>query len=326
VLDGRELFLSASIGISCYPRDGHDVETLLKNADVAMYRAKELGRNNYQFFSEEMNSRALETLSLSNHLRHAVERNQLTLFYQPRIDAQSGAVTAVEATLRWRHPELGLLLPARFIQIAEDTGVIEPIGEWVLAQACRQARRWDAAGVPPVRVAVNLSVRQFRAADFVERVAAILHEHGVPPQRLELEITESMLMQRPQAAEMVLARLHERGMTLAIDDFGTGYSSLSYLKRFPIDYLKIDKSFIASLPADSNDRVICDTIIGLGRHLSVKVVAEGVETAAQRAFLTERGCDELQGFLFAEPAPPEMIEPLLRRGRFPSAGTDVAVG
>ncbi|MFL6655886.1 MAG: putative bifunctional diguanylate cyclase/phosphodiesterase [Sulfurifustis sp.] len=316
-LDGKELFLSASIGISSYPRDGYDVETLLKNADIAMYRAKEQGRNNYQFFSQEMDSRALETLSLSSHLRHAVARRQLLLYYQPRIDAASGTITAVEATLRWQHPELGLLEPVRFIRIAEDTGVIESIGEWVLTEACAQVRRWDRMGLPPLRISVNLSARQFRAVDFVEKVAGILRAAGVPPKRLELEITESVLMQQPDAAEIVLAQLHARGMTLAIDDFGTGYSSLSYLKRFPIDYLKIDKSFIDGLPADNNDRVICDAIIALGRNLGVKVVAEGVETLEQRRFLTERSCDELQGFLFARPAAAEAIEPLLRRGRFP---------
>ncbi len=313
-LDSHEMFLSASVGISCYPHDGQDVETLLKHADVAMYRAKEQGRNNYQFFSADMNSRALETLSLSNHLRLAVKREQLLLYYQPRVDAQSGVITGVEAMLRWRHPELGLLEPERFIRLAEDTGMIESIGKWALAEACAQTCRWDKAGVPPIRMAVNLSMRQFRAADLVGMVSTILHDAGLDPHRLELEITESALMQQPQVAELVLARLHDMGIALSIDDFGTGYSSLSYLKRFPIDYLKIDKSFIDGLPSDNNDRGICDAIIALGRNLNVKLVAEGVETEEQRRFLTEHGCDELQGYLFAHPAPAAEIEPLLRRG------------
>ncbi len=316
-VNSHEIFLTASIGLSCYPHDGRDVETLLKHADVAMYRAKEQGRNTYQFFCEDMNRRALETLSISNHLRQAIEHNELLLYYQPRIDAKSGVITGVEANLRWRHPELGLLEPLRFIQIAEDTGVIESIGQWVLATACAQVRRWDESGVPPFRISVNLSVREFRATDFVDKVMATLRDTGFSPRRLELEITESVLMQQPQAAEAVLARLHQQGITLAIDDFGTGYSSLSYLKRFPIDYLKIDKSFIDGLPEDNNDCVICGAIIALGRNLNVMVVAEGVETMQQRAFLTERGCDELQGFLFAKPGPADVIEPLLRRGRLP---------
>jgi len=312
-ISGHELFLSASVGVSCYPYDGHDVETLLKNADIAMYRAKEQGRNTYQFFCDDMNSQALETLSLSNHLRHAVEQNQLLLFYQPRVDAKTGVIVAIEAMVRWRHPELGLLEPARFIQLAEDMGTIESVGQWVLSHACAQARQWDDLGVPPVRMSVNLSTRQFRAFDFVDRVAAALDRSGLAAPRLELEITESVLMQQAQAAEGVLARLHGLGVKLAIDDFGTGYSSLSYLKRFPIDYLKIDKTFIDGLPEDNNDRVICETVIALGRNLNVKVVAEGVETSAQADFLAERGCHELQGFLYARPAPADVVEALLRR-------------
>ena len=315
VIGSQELFLSASVGISCYPRDGHDVETLVKNADIAMYRAKESGRNNYQFFSAEMNSRALETLSISNRLRQAIERDQLLLYYQPRVDVRSGTITGVEAVLRWQHPELGMLEPLRFIQLAEDTGVIESIGRWVLEAACAQARRWDDAGVPPVRIAVNLSTRQFQASDLYDMVTGTLRNHALDASRLELEITESVLMQRPEAAEKVLARFHDIGVRLAIDDFGTGYSSLSYLKRFPIDYLKIDKSFIDGLPSDSNDRVITGAIMALGRNLNVKVVAEGVETVDQYAFLAAHGCDELQGFLFARPAPADQIEPLLRVGR-----------
>ncbi|MBI3897362.1 MAG: EAL domain-containing protein [Gammaproteobacteria bacterium] len=314
-VDNHELFLSASVGISCFPRDGQDIETLVKNADIAMYRAKESGRNNFQFFSADMNTRALETLSISNRLRQAIERDQLLLYYQPRIDVHSSAITGVEAMLRWQHPELGMLEPLRFIQLAEDTGMIAAIGHWVLTAACRQMRRWDDAGVPPVRVAVNLSTRQFQASDLVEMVTTILQESGLEPTRLELEITESVLMQQPEAAEVVLRRLSDMGITLAIDDFGTGYSSLSYLKRFPIDYLKIDKSFIDGLPDDSNDRVITGAIMALARNLNVKAVAEGVETIDQYAFLAAHGCEEVQGYLMARPAPAEQIEPMLRAGR-----------
>ena len=314
-IDNQELFLSASVGIACYPNDGGDVETLLKNSDIAMYRAKEQGRNNYQFFSADMNSRALETLSISNRLRQAIERDQLLLYYQPRVDVRSGAITGVEAVLRWRHPELGMLEPKRFIQLAEDTGMISEIGRWALEAACAQARRWDDAGVPPVRIAVNLSTRQFQASDLFSMVTGTLRAHALDPRRLELEITESVLMQQPEAAGALLARFHELGVRLSIDDFGTGYSSLSYLKRFPIDYLKIDKSFIDGLPGDSNDRVITGAIMALGRNLNVRVVAEGVETIDQYAFLAAHGCDELQGYLFARPAPADEIEPLLQQGR-----------
>lgn len=316
-LGTQELFLSASIGISRYPMDGSDVETLTKNADIAMYRAKEEGRNRFKFFSADMNVQANETLSISNRLRQAVERDQLVLHYQPRIAVHSGKITGIEAVLRWNHPEFGLLEPLRFIQLAEDTGMIEAIGRWVMRQACEQIKRWDAAGVPPLRVAVNLSTRQFQANDLLETITAVLRDSELDPSRLELEITESILMQHPDAAETLLVRLSDLGVHLAIDDFGTGYSSLAYLKRFPIDYLKIDKSFIDGLPGDTNDKVITSAIIALAKNLGVKVVAEGVETLEQHAFLVAHGCDELQGFLYAHPAPASMIEPLLRGGRLP---------
>jgi EAL domain-containing protein (putative c-di-GMP-specific phosphodiesterase class I) len=280
-----------------------------------MYRAKEQGRNNYQFFSADMNVSARETLALSNQLRQAIKRDEFLLYYQPRVDAVTGRINSVEALLRWRHPELGLLEPERFIRLAEDSGVIEVIGRWILATACGQLRRWDEAGMPPIRISVNLSTRQFRAMDLVDVVRETLRVTGLAPQRLELEITESVLMQQPQMAERVLARLHEMGVLLAIDDFGTGYSSLSYLKRFPIDYLKIDKSFVDGLPTDNNDCAICDAIIALGRNLNVQLVAEGVETIGQRSFLAAHACHELQGFLFARPALAADLETLLRRGR-----------
>jgi diguanylate cyclase (GGDEF)-like protein len=313
--NGHELYLTASIGISRYPQDGTDVETLLKSADIAMYRAKEQGRDRVEFFSAEMDARAHETLSISNSLRQAIERDQLLLYYQPRMDVTSRRITGVEATLRWNHPTLGLLEPLRFIQLAEDTGMIAEIGRWVVDNACAQLRRWDDMGIPPVRMAVNFSTRQFQASNVVDMVGVYLDKSGLSADRLEIEITESVLMHQPQTAERVLARLHELGVKISIDDFGTGYSSLSYLKLFPIDYLKIDKSFIDGLPDDGNDRVITDMILSLARKLNVKVVAEGVETSAQYKFLAAHGCDELQGFLFARSMPADDIEPLLRRGR-----------
>jgi diguanylate cyclase (GGDEF)-like protein len=312
--DGHELYVTASIGISRYPEDGQDVDTLIKSADIAMYRAKEQGRNRIEFFSAEMDERAHETLSISNSLRQAIERDQLMLYYQPRVDVKTSRIVGVEATLRWNHPELGLLEPLRFIQLAEDTGMISEIGRWVVSAACKQLRSWDDAGVPSVRMAVNLSTRQFQAADLVDMVNAYLNRYQLPANRLELEITESVLMHQPQAAEHVLTRLHATGVVVAIDDFGTGYSSLSYLKLFPIDYLKIDKSFIDGLPNDGNDRVITEMILSLARKLNVKVVAEGVETVEQYAFLAAHDCDELQGFLFSRSVRAEDVEPLLRRG------------
>jgi diguanylate cyclase (GGDEF)-like protein len=306
--DAAELFLSASIGISSYPQDGDRADALVKNADVAMYRAKESGRNSYQFFSADMNKRATETLAFIGGLRQAQERGQFVLHYQPRIAVATGRITSVEALLRWRHPELGLLLPARFLGLAEDFGLIGDIGDWVLEEALGQAKAWRAGGLEDCRVAVNVSPRQFRSEEFGTRVAALLVKCGVPPALLELEITEGAVMHHPEAAERVLGRFHDLGITLAVDDFGTGYSSLSYLKRFPIDYLKIDKSFVAGLPADPEDRAITQAIIAMAQGLRIKVVAEGVETEAQRAYLARQGCDELQGHLLAPPCDAEGLK------------------
>ena len=313
VCDGQEIFLSGSIGISCYPQDGDSAEALIRNADVAMYRAKERGRNSYQFFSAEMDQQATETLAFSGKLRQALERRQFTLYYQPRISVATGRVTSIEALLRWQHPELGLLAPQRFLSLAEDFGLIGPIGDWVLEEALRQARRWSDEGYEHCRIAVNVSPRQFREDDFPARVLAILERTGVSASLLELEITEGAVMHHPQGAERVLDRFHDMGVTLAVDDFGTGYSSLSYLKRFPIDYLKIDKSFVDGLPNDQDDCIITNAIIAMARSLDIKVVAEGVETEDQRRFLAAHGCDELQGYLFAQPLPAAAIAASLRK-------------
>jgi diguanylate cyclase (GGDEF)-like protein/PAS domain S-box-containing protein len=307
VLGGRELFITASAGISFYPSDGDDVQTLLKNADAAMYRAKALGRNTYQFFAAEMNAQVSEMLMMTNSLRVALEHNEFVLHYQPIIDLASGRINALEALLRWKHPELGLVPPDRFISLAENTGLIVPIGEWALKNACTQMRVWQRQGVGPQRMAVNLSVRQFKQKELVQRIAAVLQETGLASHYLELEITESMVMEDPTAAERVLDRLHEMGIHLAVDDFGTGYSSLSYLKRFPIDFLKIDRSFVHDIPQDQNDAAIARAIIALARSLELRVVAEGVETEAQRAFLKAEGCQEAQGYLLGRPIDAEAM-------------------
>lgn len=310
-LAGHEFFISASIGISCYPHDAIEPETLFKNADAAMYRAKAEGRNNYQFFSEEMNARALEALMMGNSLRLALERREFLLHYQPQYDLKSGRITGVEALIRWLHPELGMVSPARFIPLAEEIGLIEPIGEWVLETACRQMRAWQDAQLPLQRVAVNLSARQFRNPDLSQRIAGILHENRLPAHYLELEVTESMVMQNPADATGVLSRLKAMGITIAVDDFGTGYSSLSYLKRLPIDLLKIDQSFVRGVPKDADDAAIIRAIIAMAHSLDLRLIAEGIETSEQRAFLEREGCEEGQGYLFSKPVPAIEIERLL---------------
>ncbi len=311
-LGDHELVISASIGISCYPEDGGDTQILLKNADAAMYRAKEQGRNAYCFFSAEMNAHALETLVLTNGLRLALERNELLLHYQPRVDLTTGRIAGVEALIRWQHPERGLIPPVHFIPLAEETGLIVPIGEWVLKTACKQMRIWRDSSMPHFRMAVNLSVRQLRQAELAQRIASVLSETGLDADSLELEITESMIMQDPEETVKVLAELNAIGIALAIDDFGTGYSSLSYLKRFPIDYLKIDQSFVRGIPADADDVAITKTIIAVAKSLELRLIAEGIETHEQLAFLKAEGCKEGQGYLFSKPLPAENLEQLLR--------------
>lgn len=304
-LEEHEVFVTGSIGISVFPNDGSDARTLLKNADVAMYRAKDSGKNTYQFFASEMNTQTFERLVLENGMRQALERNEFELYFQPQVSAEGRALVAVEVLLRWRHPQLGLMAPGRFIPLAEETGLIKPIGNWVLAEACRQLTAWDRAGIHVPRVAVNLSPRQFEQQNLTDIVAGALEDAGLAPHRLEIEITESMIMQNPVETVRLLNSLKQLGVKLSIDDFGTGYSSLSMLKRFPLDALKIDRSFVDGLPQDRDSAAITQAVLAMGHKLGFAVVAEGVEHEGQAGFLEQEGCDILQGYHFGKPMPAE---------------------
>jgi diguanylate cyclase (GGDEF)-like protein len=316
-INGKELVVTCSAGISLYPQDGTDVDTLLKNADAAMYRAKEHGRNNFQFYTSEMNERVNERLALENALRRAIERREFLLHYQQRVDLKTGAIMGAEALVRWMHPEWGLVRPARFIPLAEETGLIVPIGEFVLREACRQARAWLDDGLKPGVVSVNLSARQFRQEGLVRLVSRVLEETGLDPCHLEMELTESMVMHNVDAAIATLQGLKSLGISLSVDDFGTGYSSLAYLKNLPIDKLKIDRSFVRDIGAgtDPNEGVLAQAIISLGHNLHLHVVAEGVETDAQLRFLRKYKCDEVQGFFYGEPVEPALHAALLAKAK-----------
>lgn len=311
-MDGQELYVTGSIGISVFPADSDSVEGLMKCADVAMYQAKDRGRNTYQFYTPDMNARAHELLRLESSLRRALENEQLVLYYQPQVDVGTGRLTGLEALVRWRHPDRGIILPGEFIHLAEETGLIVPIGEWVLRSACRQIRAWQESGHPPVRVAVNISARQFRHVDLVRIVGEALDESGLDPRLLSLELTESVIMHEVENNLETLYELSRMGVRLAIDDFGTGYSSLGYLKRFPISELKIDRSFVRDVTSDPNNAAIVTSIIALGLGMNLGVIAEGVETEEQRRFLCEKGCKIGQGFLFSKPLPPAEIVRFLR--------------
>jgi diguanylate cyclase (GGDEF)-like protein/PAS domain S-box-containing protein len=310
-LSGQEFHVTASIGVSVYPEDGGDVQTLLKHADIAMYRAKDGGKNTFQFYSAQANLHSIERLALETDLRRALERDELRLHYQPKIDSRSGHIAGVEALLRWQHPLRGAVSPAEVIALAEETGLIVAIGDWVIRTACRDARQWAAHGLPAIPVAVNLSARQFGRDDLADAVRDILEESGLEATRLELEITESAVMENAERAAVVLDRLHGMGLRVALDDFGTGYSSLGYLKRFPVDCVKIDRSFIKDIPDDEDDAAITRAVIAMAHSLRLKVVAEGVETAEQVRFLQEHGCDEMQGFRFGKPCDLVALEALL---------------
>jgi diguanylate cyclase (GGDEF)-like protein/PAS domain S-box-containing protein len=314
-LEGVEIFITVSIGITLNPNDGEDPETLLKNADAAMYRAKEHGRNNYQFYSSSMNIKVLERLSLETDLHHAMERSEFLLYYQPQVDLRSGQIVGMEALIRWNKSGSGMISPAKFIPVAEETGLILPIGEWVLRVACAQCKAWQEAGLLSTFIAVNLSARQFQQQNMVETVTRILKETVLDPNYLELELTESILMKREDITIKTLQELNAMGIRLSIDDFGTGYSSLSYLKRFPIGKLKIDQSFVRDLVSDPDNAAIVSAIVTLGHSLKLKVIAEAVETVEELKFLRSLECDEIQGYFFSRPLPSEEATKLLMEGK-----------
>ena len=312
VVSGQPLYVTASIGITCHPAEGHDVQTLVRNAAAAMHSAKENGRNQYAYFSSELNARALDFLTLKNNLRTAIDNHVLSLHYQPRVSLKSGKMHSVEALMRWKDPEQGYISPARFIPVAEASGLIDAIGEFALFEGCRQRKVWLDAGHASFRVAINLSALQIAQDNLVDRVKHVLQETGLPPNLLELEITESALANDLDQTVVKLEALRAIGIAIAIDDFGTGYSSLSYLKRIPIDCMKIDQSFVRGIPSDIHDVAITRTIIALARNLGLETVIEGIETEEQLAFAHKEGCDEYQGYLYSKPLPPDALEQHLK--------------
>lgn len=313
-IEGHDLHIGASIGISIYPKDGEEADTLIKNADTAMYHAKENGRNNFQFFETDMNRRAVERQSLESGLRHALDRNEFLLHYQPKVSLKTGEITGVEALIRWQHPDRGLVAPAQFVPIAEDCGLIVPIGRWVLRTACQQARAWQLAGLQFKRLSVNVSALEFRQKGFAEGVRTILSETGLEAKYLDLELTERVLMEDAESTVAVLQDLKKMGVGLAVDDFGTGYSSLSYLQQFHIDVLKIDQSFVNQISGDPNKSAIVSAIIDMGKNMKQRVIAEGIETPGQLAFLQGLHCSEGQGFLFSHPLAATEFAQLLELG------------
>ena len=317
VIDNHLLHVSTSIGISVYPQDGKDPDTLIKNADTAMYCAKNAGRNSYQFFDREMNVRAVERQIIEAHLRQALRHGEFMLYYQPKVDLISFRITGAEALLRWRHGMRGLVLPAYFVPIAEDCGLIGAVGHWVLREACRQARTWQDAGLSFGPIAVNVSASEFRSRSFLDGVREVLAETGVHPSALELELTESVLMQDAPGSQATLHALKDLGIVLSVDDFGTGYSSLSYLKQFPIDVLKIDQSFVLDMRPESDNGIIVSAVVGMGRSLGLRVIAEGVETQEQCQFLRAHDCNEAQGYFFSQPLAVPEFSQLAARGIAP---------
>ena len=323
-IDERETHASVSIGLSVFPDDEsatEDIEALLSNADVAMYQAKERGRNTFQFYTREMGVRAVRRVETEAALRRAIERGEFILHFQPQVDLRDGRIVGAEALVRWNDPARGMVAPAEFIPVAEETGLIVPVGEWVLAEACRAAAAWATEGFGALRVSVNVSARQFRSADLARTIRQVLQRTGLEPAGLELELTESLIMENAAAFISTLRELRDIGIGLSIDDFGTGYSSLSYLKQFPVDKLKIDQSFVHDIPGDPDDAAIAQAVINLGHSLGLKVIAEGVETRAQLDFLRGRGCDEVQGYFLGRPVPDAVFVELLRRSPFLDPGS-----
>jgi diguanylate cyclase (GGDEF)-like protein/PAS domain S-box-containing protein len=316
-IGGHELTVTCSMGCCTYPEDGDDPETLLRFSDAAMYRAKEIGRNNMQHYDDDLRRHFNERVQLATKLRHALDRRELSLHYQLQVDLRSGAITGLEALLRWRHPRLGNIEPARFIPIAEETGLIERIGEWVIDQACQQNRRWQDAGLPPVRIAVNLSAKEFRRPGLEKRIADCLAKNSLDPAYFELELTETASMDDPDKTLPLMHKLKELGICLSIDDFGTGYSNMQYLQRFPVDKLKLDGSFISEITTNPGSLAITDAVVSVAHRLGMKVVAEMAETEGQVAMLAACGCDQVQGFFFSEPVDADHCAELLRLGTVP---------
>jgi predicted signal transduction protein with EAL and GGDEF domain len=316
-IDENDLHVTASIGIATYPDDGMDPETLMKHADFAMYHAKDCGRDNHQLFKRELNLRAVKRQSLEDRVRHALERDEFALHFQPKVDLKTGRIVGVEALIRWLHPDLGLVSPDDFIPIAEECGLMVPIGRWVLAQACHQAQAWQDMGLPAVQIAVNVSAVELHERDFLKHIGVILAETGLDPHLLELELTETFLMQDSTSTSVALHNIKRLGVNLALDDFGTGYSSLNHLKRFPIDTLKIDRSFVRSITTDTGDASIVDAVISMGKSLHMNVVAEGVETPQQLAFLQDHDCPFGQGYYFSQPLTGWSCSELLVQGIAP---------
>jgi EAL domain-containing protein (putative c-di-GMP-specific phosphodiesterase class I) len=309
---GHELYVSASVGISLYPQDGEDADVLLRNADAAMYKSKGEGLNSFQFYTANMTELAFERVLMESHLRRALENEEFFLYYQPQVDLCTNRQAGLEALVRWQHPELGQLLPAKFITLAEDTGLILPLGEWVLRTACRQMASWCRDGLYPGRVAVNLTENQLNSDSFLQTIEQILEESGCQPEWLELEITEGVIMRQHERSFRILQQLRGLGIKLVIDDFGTGYSSLAYLKRLQVSKLKIDRSFVRSIPEDHSDNAIARAVIAMGHSLGLRVIAEGVENSGQMTFLREAGCDEVQGYLYGQPLSADQITERLR--------------
>jgi len=313
-IDHHDLHITASIGVSVYPDDALDAEALIKNADTAMYQAKENGRRSFQFFKPAMNARAVERQSIEESLRRALERREFALHYQPKVNLKTGAIIGAEALLRWRHPTRGPVSPADFIPVAEDCGLIFPIGAWVLHEACAQARAWIEAGLPPISMAVNVSAIEFRHEKFLEGLFATLDQTGFDPRSLELELTESVLMKHAESMAKILRSLRDSGIGVAVDDFGTGYSSLSYLQKFPVDAVKIDQSFVRQISTPGEDTTIVKAVIGMARGLKLRVIAEGVETLEEVVFLRAYRCEEAQGYYFSRPVPAQQFAMLLKNG------------
>jgi diguanylate cyclase (GGDEF)-like protein len=322
-LQGGECHLTASLGISIYPDDGKDADTLIKNADMAMYLVKQQGKNSYRFYSPQMNVHLVERLSLESGLRRAIELGELTLLYQPRVGVRDGQVSGVEALMRWQHPTQGMIGPGEFIPVAEDAGLIAAIGEWALHSACRQARVWREQGLPLLRVAVNVSQKQFLQESLIQVVREALHRAVLEPGRLELEITEEMVIRNPERAMRLLAQLKEAGVRVVVDGFGTGYSSLSFLRRLPIDSVKIDRSLIGELPSSADATALTRGVVAMAHSLGLTVIAEGVETREQWEFLREHGCEEMQGNYFSAPVAPEIVPGIVRQPA--AAGARAAV-